>query len=133
MFEAMMGGVAQDFVRYAMQVQVNVNQQPAAVPAVGTAVDADAKADAPAEAAPVPGPVLEGDEPRVQNLAYSAPDESATGGGLSPALAAAEPGTAPPKQEAVNTPEVRSDWDKTPRNAPCPCGSGKKFKLCHGK
>ncbi|MFM7063482.1 MAG: SEC-C metal-binding domain-containing protein [Actinomycetes bacterium] len=22
--------------------------------------------------------------------------------------------------------------DKTPRNAPCPCGSGKKFKQCHG-
>ncbi|MGA1051702.1 MAG: SEC-C metal-binding domain-containing protein, partial [Ilumatobacteraceae bacterium] len=20
----------------------------------------------------------------------------------------------------------------TPRNAPCPCGSGKKFKQCHG-
>lgn len=24
-------------------------------------------------------------------------------------------------------------WAKTPRNAPCPCGSGKKFKHCHGK
>jgi preprotein translocase subunit SecA len=23
-------------------------------------------------------------------------------------------------------------WGKTPRNAPCPCGSGKKFKHCHG-
>ena len=23
--------------------------------------------------------------------------------------------------------------DKTPRNAPCPCGSGKKFKHCCGK
>ncbi|MCZ7631735.1 MAG: SEC-C metal-binding domain-containing protein [Microthrixaceae bacterium] len=22
--------------------------------------------------------------------------------------------------------------EKTPRNAPCPCGSGKKFKQCHG-
>ncbi|WP_425402481.1 SEC-C metal-binding domain-containing protein [Knoellia sinensis] len=21
----------------------------------------------------------------------------------------------------------------TPKNAPCPCGSGKKFKMCHGK
>jgi preprotein translocase subunit SecA len=26
-----------------------------------------------------------------------------------------------------------SPWAKTPRNAPCPCGSGKKFKHCHGK
>ncbi len=24
-------------------------------------------------------------------------------------------------------------WGKIPRNAPCPCGSGKKYKQCHGK
>ncbi len=30
-------------------------------------------------------------------------------------------------------PVVKSEWDKTPRNAPCPCDSGKKFKQCHGK
>jgi preprotein translocase subunit SecA len=23
-------------------------------------------------------------------------------------------------------------WDKVQRNAPCPCGSGRKFKHCHG-
>ena len=34
-----------------------------------------------------------------------------------------------PKQETV----VKDEWSKTPRNAPCPCGSGKKFKLCHGQ
>ena len=33
----------------------------------------------------------------------------------------------------ANTPMVKSEWDKTPRNAPCPCGSGKKFKQCHGR
>jgi preprotein translocase subunit SecA len=26
-----------------------------------------------------------------------------------------------------------SPWAKTPRNALCPCGSGKKFKHCHGR
>jgi preprotein translocase subunit SecA len=26
-----------------------------------------------------------------------------------------------------------SPWARTPRNAPCPCGSGKKYKHCHGK
>jgi preprotein translocase subunit SecA len=26
-----------------------------------------------------------------------------------------------------------STWHRTPRNAPCPCGSGKKYKHCHGK
>jgi len=25
-----------------------------------------------------------------------------------------------------------STWGRTPRNAPCPCGSGKKYKHCHG-
>ncbi|MDR3521438.1 MAG: preprotein translocase subunit SecA [Acidocella sp.] len=24
-------------------------------------------------------------------------------------------------------------WGATPRNAPCPCGSGKKYKYCHGR
>jgi preprotein translocase subunit SecA len=24
-------------------------------------------------------------------------------------------------------------WGKVGRNAPCPCGSGKKFKHCHGR
>ena len=40
-------------------------------------------------------------------------------------------GTAVAEAEVTNTP-VRVD--KTPgRNEPCYCGSGKKFKLCHGK
>ncbi|MBJ7447168.1 MAG: preprotein translocase subunit SecA [Brevundimonas sp.] len=25
-----------------------------------------------------------------------------------------------------------ADWERTPRNADCPCGSGRKFKHCHG-
>lgn len=25
------------------------------------------------------------------------------------------------------------DWHNTPRNAPCPCGSGKRYKQCHGQ
>ncbi|GHD44008.1 protein translocase subunit SecA [Thalassobaculum fulvum] len=30
-------------------------------------------------------------------------------------------------------PNDPSTWGKTPRNAPCPCGSGKKYKQCHGR
>ncbi len=26
-----------------------------------------------------------------------------------------------------------SAYDKVGRNDPCPCGSGKKFKVCHGR
>jgi preprotein translocase subunit SecA len=25
-----------------------------------------------------------------------------------------------------------ADWSNVKRNDPCPCGSGKKFKKCHG-
>ena len=37
-------------------------------------------------------------------------------------------------QAAPNAPlaQAEQDWSRTPRNAPCPCGSGKKFKHCHG-
>ncbi|WP_341894916.1 preprotein translocase subunit SecA [Ferrovibrio terrae] len=30
-------------------------------------------------------------------------------------------------------PNDESTWKATPRNSPCPCGSGKKYKYCHGK
>jgi preprotein translocase subunit SecA len=29
--------------------------------------------------------------------------------------------------------QFASDVPKVGRNDPCPCGSGKKYKLCHGK
>ncbi|MBT6439207.1 MAG: hypothetical protein HOK72_05825 [Flavobacteriales bacterium] len=38
---------------------------------------------------------------------------------------------AKPKQEAPKAQPVRVE-KKVGRNEPCPCGSGKKFKHCHG-
>lgn len=35
-------------------------------------------------------------------------------------------------QDTANTPKVRKE-KKVGRNDPCPCGSGKKYKHCHGK
>jgi len=29
-------------------------------------------------------------------------------------------------------PKAPDSWGKVSRNAPCPCGSGKKYKHCHG-
>ena len=38
------------------------------------------------------------------------------------------------RQSAVSIdPQDPSTWGKVPRNSICPCGSGKKFKQCHGK
>ena len=105
MFGAMMKGIAQDFVRYVMHVQVVRNEQPETV---------------------------------VQNLQQSSSDDEPQAGGFATAARAAaaageiapeavEP-PAPVKQQTV----VNDAWAKTGRNEPCPCGSGKKFKQCHG-
>ncbi|MBH67880.1 MAG: preprotein translocase subunit SecA [Rhodospirillaceae bacterium] len=37
------------------------------------------------------------------------------------------------KSAATLDPADPSSWGKIPRNAPCPCGSGRKYKHCHGK
>ena len=38
------------------------------------------------------------------------------------------------RQSAENMdPNDPDTWGRVPRNAPCPCGSGKKYKHCHGK
>jgi len=45
-----------------------------------------------------------------------------------------ETATVSHRQSAENMdPNDPNTWGRVPRNAPCPCGSGKKFKHCHGK
>jgi len=44
-----------------------------------------------------------------------------------------ESGSAGGTSAPVNTgASAQAVSDKVPRNAPCPCGSGKKYKKCHG-
>ena len=97
MFGSMMKGIAQDFVRYVMHVQVVRNDAPDL--AVKNVQETKSEAT-----------------PAAQSAAIEA--------GLAPSAAPA----APAKPRTV----VNDEWSKTPRNAPCPCGSGKKFKMCHG-
>jgi preprotein translocase subunit SecA len=52
-------------------------------------------------------------------------DGPAPRGGVSPVRRAPPPGV---DLDPAN-PET---WGKVPRNAPCPCGSGRKYKHCHG-
>ncbi len=59
---------------------------------------------------------------------------------LSSDLALAEEAPAPPRIISMapnRTPAIdphdESTWAATPRNALCPCGSGKKYKHCHGR
>ena len=44
---------------------------------------------------------------------------------------AIEVGTEAPADE--RNPNDQTSWGKVGRNEPCPCGSGKKYKHCHGR
>jgi preprotein translocase subunit SecA len=73
----------------------------------------------------------------IQNVQYTAPEDPSQASMA--AVAAADPtdvaAAVRPVQEepATMQPVVKSDLEKTGRNDPCPCGSGKKYKLCHGR
>jgi preprotein translocase subunit SecA len=77
-----------------------------------------------------------GPRPRAVPLQYSAPSE--TGDGTTTTAGAAfarsggrraAAGSAPPDDPAADG----LSFPGTARNAQCPCGSGKKYKLCHGR
>ncbi|MFT8371902.1 MAG: SEC-C metal-binding domain-containing protein, partial [Acetobacter sp.] len=55
---------------------------------------------------------------------------SEPGTGLTPG---ASPGMAVPIGGSAIMPDDPSSWGEPPRNALCPCGSGKKYKHCHGQ
>ena len=67
-----------------------------------------------------PSQMIEGREDPAFAAAQAEHDADAIAAGLTPV-----------RHLAVN-PDDPGTWDQTPRNAPCPCGSGKKYKHCHG-
>ena len=75
-----------------------------------------AAADGPSVPAGLAAPGLERPQQR-GGLQYSAPSDDASGRAEERASSRAGNGT---------------DYSKVGRNAPCPCGSGRKFKQCHG-
>jgi preprotein translocase subunit SecA len=70
------------------------------------------------EVHPEPVPAYAGGEPDMAMESAAA---------LAPAVTAR-----PVRAEAVD-PNDPATWRGTPRNAACPCGSGKKYKYCHGR
>ncbi len=110
----MMAEIENDFVRYVTHLQVVTEDAPQAL---------------------------------AGNLQYSAPEDPVQGSeGLRTALTAPIPLEPEPVPDAFpQDPEAFDPYDpelqqepvrveKTPgRNEPCYCGSGKKYKLCHGR
>ena len=80
---------------------------------------------------PVPEDELATAEPQGANVALDVapaepPKRAATARRDPVIVGAGRPRTL--KQPAGNP----ADWSDVGRNDPCPCGSGKKFKKCHG-
>ncbi|MEM6576480.1 MAG: SEC-C metal-binding domain-containing protein, partial [Pseudomonadota bacterium] len=50
-----------------------------------------------------------------------------------PAAAGAPPAQAPRQAAPAPVQQVVREGQKVGRNDPCPCGSGKKYKQCHGR
>ncbi|MFE0269471.1 preprotein translocase subunit SecA [Nocardiopsis alba] len=135
MFQQMLEAIKEESVGYLFNVEVQVQkkQEPSltaaaaaqtatsvggasGATAVATAVDEDTEAAEAAspetEAEPAEDVVVPGfGEGQPERLQYSAPSEDGT---------------------VERHSETADEYAGTSRNEPCPCGSGKKYKKCHG-
>ena len=120
LFSAMMSALATDFVKYIMHVEVARKAESTTSEVAGQTGAAGTQNEASSKPAVEATPVVS----KVTAPTVNEAELTATKDGPDPEPKAATK----PKQQTV----VKDEWDRTPRNAPCPCGSGKKFKLCHG-
>ncbi|MGZ5100245.1 MAG: preprotein translocase subunit SecA [Usitatibacter sp.] len=109
LFGAMLDSIKLEVTRHLMAVQIRSQEQ---------VEEAERKAEEAARA--------------VKNVQYQHADYQ--GGVAGAAQPEAQQGEAPPAAAPAPTPMpfTRSS-QKVGRNDPCPCGSGKKFKQCHGR
>lgn len=102
MFGMMMTGIANDFVKYVMHVQVSTK------------------------------PAEQPEEPQIEGMTATKSEASA---GTAAAKIADDnaPKVVESNQTKNRAPVVKSELERVGRNDPCPCGSGKKYKQCHGR
>ena len=112
-FERLTASMYDDYLRTLLRLQIAVK---------------------PDAAAPLP----EQSDPLERSMSYSSPEEALSGSGTASARRAAAPGAgAPPRPAPAKPATYEKDRDdpfaNVGRNDPCPCGSGLKYKKCHGK
>jgi preprotein translocase subunit SecA len=129
MFNAMLDGIKEESVGYLYSLEVQTEDEPEA-PVVGAApvsvaksatgvdMEKDEAEDEADDAEDDDTPVIKAkglDTPkRPKKLEYSAPTVDGEGG------------------VEHHSEETEDEYAGVNRNDPCPCGSGKKFKRCHG-
>jgi len=130
MFAAMMDGIKEESVGFLFNLEVSVDEDDEGEEedevleplrqSVPSAPQPDAAAQAPVLTPTPASPLVraKGLEPakQPQNLSYSAPTEQ---------------GEVEVKGNTVS--HADDPFAKVGRNAQCPCGSGKKYKMCHGR
>ncbi len=154
LFNSMMEGIKEESVGNLFNLQVEVQQNP-------IVEEADENGSA-APAAPATGRQAQPSGRHARGPAKPSPvravpaDSTPNGGAARPAAENAEPGPqvvakglsrpqrpsrlsySAPSEDGGGQVERRTDaggndkFAKVGRNAPCPCGSGKKYKVCHG-
>ena len=118
MFGKLMDNINDDYLRYVFHVQV-LTEDPAAEPDLAQAS------------------YVAADDPVQGDAGISAAFATATPAEIEAAAAVAggsqlSPGAGGFDDVESQAPIVKSDREKIGRNEPCWCGSGKKYKLCHG-
>ena len=134
MFQAMLASIREDAVKFLFRAQVKPQSQPVSTPA-------PQRAGGPAALRHVgskPAPASSGTSPRPASQAGSKDGnttfshrEGSSQSAFTNSGSAAHPSSSTGKG-GVNTAQT-ADMSKVGRNDPCPCGSGKKYKRCHGK
>ena len=112
-FSALVAAIYEDFIRTVLRLQVTVNLEQ---------------------------PEQEEDQETLNSVSYSAPDEnipdatsrvaSTTAPATQTTTSASMAGAQPAPRTVVK--DKDDPYANVGRNDPCPCGSGKKYKKCHG-
>ncbi len=121
MFEELTGTIQEEIVRYLLRIQIEKPPEQGELE--------------PATAAPNGGPNGEGLSYEHESVSGSDAIRAAGAGQAAPqpARAAVTAGAAAGAATTVSTGQrVVSAEERVGRNDPCPCGSGKKYKKCHG-
>ena len=119
MFGEMINGIDSEFVRYIMHVEIKKEE-----PQDEAAETEDESTSAKATPAKTPAAKAKPAEPRVIEANATKADASTT------------EATTKKQDEVVDAapaPKVNTEFENVGRNEPCPCGTGKKFKHCHGR
>jgi len=116
MFEELMAAIWQEFARIIFHVEVNVEPE-----------QLEAERRGGPQQVNYSGGTADGQPSALRDAAAAAGGTAAVAGG------GADGAEAPGRSREPAGTVVKSEHEKLGRNDPCWCGSGKKFKQCHGK